>query len=94
MRRSSFIDGLISALFVLYCVEAGAFLVIAPWRELWLKFAAWIPNPALHPFILHPLTRGAVTGFGLVHLVWGIHDLERLLARRHMRGKLRESGTG
>jgi hypothetical protein len=93
MRRSPFIDGLISALFVLYCIEAGAFLALAPWREVWLKFAAWFPDPTLHPILLHPLTRGAVTGFGLVHLVWGIHDLERLLARRHLRAKLRESET-
>ena len=36
------------------------------------------------PFMdeVHEVIRGAVTGFGLVHLVLGAHDLHRLLTRR------------
>jgi hypothetical protein len=32
--------------------------------------------------MLHPWFRGAVTGFGMVHLVWGAHDLIGLFTRR------------
>jgi hypothetical protein len=36
----------------------------------------------LGPLLLHPLFRGAVSGFGLVHLVWGANDLQALLGWR------------
>jgi hypothetical protein len=37
---------------------------------------------ALRVILIHPVFRGAVSGFGAVHLVWGAHDLEVLLLRR------------
>ncbi|MCY3970228.1 MAG: hypothetical protein OXG74_09855, partial [Acidobacteria bacterium] len=36
----------------------------------------------LGAFLMLPWVRGAVTGFGFVHLIWGIHDLERILLSR------------
>ncbi len=33
-------------------------------------------------WLLHPIVRGAITGFGLVHLIWGAHDLDLWLAER------------
>ena len=36
-------------------------------------------------FGFHPIFRAAVTGFGLVHLVWGAHDLDELIFRRRLR---------
>ena len=70
-------------LFVIYCVEAGLFLVIAPWRDFWdlLVARSALSQAHLGPFLLQPWVRGAVSGFGLVHLIWGVHDLERLLLR-------------
>ena len=38
-------------------------------------------DDGLHDLLLHPAFRGAVSGFGVYHLVWGTHDLDRLLAR-------------
>lgn len=73
-------------LFVIYCVEAGLFLVIAPWRDFWdlLIARSALSLAHLEPFLLQPWVRGAVSGFGLVHLIWGVHDLEHLLLRpRH-----------
>lgn len=81
MRMTTFL----SLLFVLYCAEAGVLLIFAPWMPVWDRTMVQIPFPALRNLILHPFARGGVTGFGLVHLVWGAHDLYALLVRRRAR---------
>ena len=75
--------------FVLYCLEAGTFLVLAPWTGAWEGFLAYLPIGGLHDLLLAPAVRGAVSGFGLIHLVWGAHDLEYWLARRKYDARLR-----
>ena len=84
MRWGIVWPSLAQALFVLYCIETGLFLVIAPWRDFWIVLIdrSALSQARLGPLLLEPWTRGAVTGFGLIHLVWGVHDLERLLLRR------------
>ncbi len=67
--------------FILYCVEAGVFLALVPWSTLWERHLLELPILGLRTFGLHPILRGAVTGFGIVHLIWGVHDLELLLER-------------
>lgn len=69
-------------LFVFYCVEAGAFLLLAPWSLVWDRTLAEISHGALYSFLAEPLARGAVSGFGLVHLIWGAHDLDLWLKMR------------
>lgn len=68
-------------LFVLYCIEAGVFLAFVPWSTLWERHLLDFPLLRLRTFGLHPMLRSALTGFGLVHLIWGVHDLELLLRR-------------
>lgn len=80
--RSSF---LYRVLFILYCVEAGTFLVLAPWSTVWDRTLIQIPVDLLRAAVLHPVFRSAVTGFGLIHLVWGAHDLDELIFRRKVR---------
>jgi hypothetical protein len=80
--RSSF---LFRILFILYCVEAGTFLVLAPWSTVWDRTLIQISFDLLRTAALHPLARAAVTGFGLIHLVWGAHDLDELIFRRKLR---------
>ncbi len=76
-------DALFRILFVLYCVEAGVFLVLAPWSPAWARILTQLPvSAAVQSLLLQPLVRGGVTGFGLVHLVWGIHDLQILMPFR------------
>lgn len=79
MRAST----VLRALFVFYCAEAGAFLLMAPWSPLWDRTIYNLPIPLLHGIYLHPMFRGAISGLGAVHLLWGAHDLEDWLARRH-----------
>lgn len=72
-------------LFILYCIEAGTLLVLAPWSPVWDRTLIQIPLDFARTFGLHPICRAAVTGFGLVHLVWGAHDLDELIFRRRLR---------
>jgi hypothetical protein len=81
MRSSS----LFRILFILYCIEAGTFLVLAPWSPVWDRLMIQLPGEILRAFGLYPVARAAVTGFGLIHLVWGAHDLDDLLFRRRVR---------
>ena len=82
MSWSRFGRYLLSALFILYCIEAGVLLTMTPWRDVWPRLILDLPSDGLRVFLLHPIGRSAITGFGLVHLVWGLHDLHRLLNRR------------
>lgn len=77
-------------LFILYCLEAGMFLVLAPWNAGWDRLAFHVPWSLLRNLLLSHAFRGAVTGFGLVHLLWGLHDLRALFVRRRqVRQRLR-----
>lgn len=69
-------------LFVLYCVEIGLFLVLAPWTVLWDRTLGHLPSQLLVAAALHPAVRAGVSGFGLIHLIWGAHDLSLFLRHR------------
>jgi hypothetical protein len=73
---------MLNLFFIIYCFEAGLLLLFAPWSPEWDRIVMQIPLAGLKVVLLHPVFRGAVTGFGLVHLVWGIHDLAAILTRR------------
>ena len=76
-------------LFILYCVEAGVFLLLSPWSPRWDEGVIQLANLELSAFLLRPTVRGAVSGFGLVHLVWGAHDLDLWLSDRRRAMKRR-----
>lgn len=64
--------------FVLYCTTVGILLLLAPWTPGWDRLVTHLPHAGFRLLSL-PLLRGSVSGFGLVHLVWGIHDLSAFL---------------
>ncbi len=66
-------ERLVRYLFILYCATVGAVLVVAPWSPGWsLMLSNLSPSFEL---LGTPLLRGALSGFGLVHLVWCVHDV-------------------
>jgi hypothetical protein len=69
--------------FAIYCLEAGFFLVTAPWLAAWERFAWSLPWSALRQGALSGWGRGALVSFGLVHLVWAFHDIDLYLRRRN-----------
>ena len=54
--------------YLLYCVEAGIFLILAPWSLIW-STSYFAQIPALREVLLSGYVRGAVTSLGLLHLV-------------------------
>jgi hypothetical protein len=76
------IHALLRAFFIIYCIEAGFFLLFGPWSPGWDRTVLLLPSAPLRHLMLHPIFRGAVSGFGLVHLVWSMHDLTDSLVRR------------
>jgi hypothetical protein len=75
------IHSLLRVFFIIYCMEAGFFLLVGPWSPGWDRIVLVLHGP-LRSLLLHPLVRGAVSGFGLVHLVWSMHDLSGAISRR------------
>lgn len=72
-------DSLFRVLFVVYCLEAGIFLTVAPWTEGWQRVAMLMPYGLLRSLVAHSWLRGLISGFGLVHLVWAAHDIDLVL---------------
>ncbi|MEO8277008.1 MAG: hypothetical protein ABI639_12390 [Thermoanaerobaculia bacterium] len=88
MRSDSFFRGV----FLLYCVEAGLFLLIAPWLPAWNRAAAFLPFGSAQDLLLNTWVRSAISSFGLMHLVWGLHDVD-LFFRRHATPRLENPET-
>lgn len=78
---------LLALLFVSWCFTVGTLLMYAPWMPAWARWTAGFADPRVQQIVGHPTFRGAISGFGLFHLVWGTHDLDLLIAaflrRRH-----------
>lgn len=74
-------DSLFRILFVIYCLEAGLFLAVAPWTDSWQQLTMLLPLGALRTLVTTPWLRGLVSGFGMVHLVWAVHDVDLILRR-------------
>jgi hypothetical protein len=75
------LDSAFRLLFVVYCLEAGLFFSVVPWTGTWERLALLPQLRALQPLLATPWTRGLISGFGLVHLLWAVHDVDLLLAR-------------
>ncbi len=58
-----------------YFLEAGLFLVLAPWSRLWTQRVV-LPSPSsLEPLLASPSFRGFVAGLGVLHLVLAVREL-------------------
>jgi hypothetical protein len=58
----------------------GLVLALAPWTTLWDANYLLQPYPLLRAIALHGLTRGAVTGLGLLNIVLALHEAHLYLA--------------
>ena len=70
-------DRVVRYVFVLYCATVGVVLVVIPWSPGWDRMLSHLPSG--FQMLRMPLLRGALSGFGMVHLVWCLHDLQLLL---------------
>jgi hypothetical protein len=53
----------------------GVVLATAPWTSLWDSNWLLQPWPALRPLLLSGFARGAVTGLGLVNVLFAVAEL-------------------
>ena len=65
---------------VLSSLLVGLVLVVAPWTTLW--DTNYLLHPALRAVLLSSVTRGTVTGIGLVNIILGVYE-----ARQHLAGR-------
>ena len=79
------LDSLGRILFILYCIEAGAILLLLPWGGGWERLILHVPGQALQSYLLMPVVRGLVSGFGVLHLVWAAHDLDLMAQSKRAR---------
>ena len=79
------LDSLGRILFILYCIEAGAILLLLPWGGGWERLILHVPDPQLQEYLLKPVVRGLLSGFGVIHLVWAAHDLDLMALKRRSR---------
>ncbi len=64
--------------FVIYCTTVGTVLVMMPWSPAWDQLLLHLPFDDIR-LLQSPWLRGLLTGFGLVHLIWSVHDLNLVL---------------
>lgn len=71
-------------IFILFCMEVGAFLLLFPWTEWWDHnlFSSLVPE--WHRFWQNAYVRGAVSGLGVVNFYISFLEIIRLrrFARR------------
>lgn len=59
--------------YLLYCVEAGIFLLMVPWSALWVR-NSMTQAPLLGEYLMTGQVRGAVSAFGLLLLFVAMLD--------------------
>jgi hypothetical protein len=64
-------------LYILYCLEAGIFLLLLPWMYLWDNNYLVYRYPDLRPLVTNFFVKGAVIGLGIVNLIIGIQEIYR-----------------
>jgi hypothetical protein len=58
-----------------YFLEAGLFLILAPWSRLWILRVV-LPAPAsFEPLLMSNSFRGFVAGLGVLHLILASREL-------------------
>lgn len=73
-------------LLVAYFLEVGLVLVIIPWSPFWDRNFFTDLVPALKPVLTAHVTRGGVSGLGIVNLCAGLAELGSLVrVRRRLR---------
>ncbi|MGI8783592.1 MAG: hypothetical protein ACR2L2_08095 [Acidobacteriota bacterium] len=61
--------------YIVYCFEVGAFLLVFPWLRIWEYNALLEQAPHLKAVLLNNFVRGGVSGLGLVNLIIGAWEV-------------------
>ena len=62
-------------IYIIYCIEAGFFLLWLPWTSFWELNILTFLYPQILPVIINPFFKGAVLGLGIANILIGIHEV-------------------
>ncbi|MDX1584353.1 MAG: hypothetical protein R3338_12215 [Thermoanaerobaculia bacterium] len=79
-------------LFILYCLEAGIFFILAPWTSFWTTNPLFQSTALVEALTQSFYLRGLISGFGLVHLLVGTREV-LLLVRSQGQSRM-DGGDG
>jgi hypothetical protein len=82
----------IAILFIIYCLEAGAFFSIVPWTRFWTFHPLLHANPTISLLADNLYLRGLISGFGLAHFIVAIREVASILEQRRARTREHSSG--
>lgn len=68
--------------FALYCLEAGLFFTVVPWTRIWTMNSLLHDSASIALVADNPFVRGFVSGIGVLHLIFGVHEIFRLARAR------------
>ena len=60
---------------VFYLLEAGAFLLLAPWSHLWVQRVVSRSPLSFQPVLVSPYFRGFIAGLGILHIFFALREL-------------------
>ena len=69
------VNKVLFVLYVLYCLEAGIFLLVYPWMRLWDQNFLLQYSSYLRVVLLNDFVRGAVSGLGIANLILGAWEV-------------------
>ena len=76
MRGNTLITGrILKIVYILYSIEAGIFLILLPWMNLWDTNILTYLYPQFLPVITNPFFKGAVLGLGIANIIIGAFNV-------------------
>lgn len=54
--------------FILFCLEIGIILTVAPWTSFWLNNSLIVSYPQVREILAYPFVRGLISGLGLADI--------------------------
>jgi hypothetical protein len=67
-------------LYAAYFLEVGLLLVVLPWTSFWDRNYLFDLVPAVREVVLSAYVRGAVSGLGLLNVVFGLGDVSAVVS--------------
>jgi len=64
-------------IFVLFCLEIGIILTVAPWTTFWTDNSLLAGYPKLREILMYPFVRGVVSGVGVTDIWLAISEAAR-----------------
>ena len=77
---------ILRALFIVYALEAGAFLTLAPWGRYWTVRVVLRSPERTHGFLQSPFFRSFLLGVGLLHIWAAAAEIEAWRRETQARG--------